>query len=661
MKIKRLLYSLCVIASCLVTLTACYSVSELLITPSKSSIPVGLEIQLKAEKVYTRGKVVDMTNSSEISWSSSDISIATVDSNGLVSTENTTGTVNITAIGTFNGKEFKDTVSLDVTEAVITSISLTPSVGSVPKGLSAPFTVTANLSNGELIDITHDRNVKWTSSNIEVAQVSNGNTNNGIITTHSVGSSVITASINIGDDNFAANATLEVTESIPISLEIQSSGQSLPIGLNEQFSAQVLMSDGELLEITDGYSIIWSSSNQDIAVISNTQDGRGIVTGVDVGSVSISASLQINDYLISGESTINIIDAIITSLEVRPEYNSVPIGLTKPFEVFALLSNGQWINATKESAVSWSSQDSDLATVSNSIVDKGVTTGLAIGVTKVTAFVEINGNQIKDTATIEVTEAIAMSLTVTPKPFEGLGTPQIPSNETKQFRAIVHMSDGEDIDITTNDRLFWSSDNTNIATISNNKEVKGLASGVNVGQATISAKLILDDVTFEDSTELTITLPHSIIMVVSTEYYSNTVIGNTIEYIGYSENIFGDVTIYSGQDNLNSTIKSVYVGSILQKPNSEKFYFGQSSLSPISGALRYKATFEWPDSSITEGVFEWNFDSKHYTLTDISTIKNLLKNNWDFKLTVSNEETIEYLNKGPNNIKDDITNDIPVL
>ncbi len=48
------------------------------------------------------------------------------------------------------------------------------------------------------------------------------------------------------------------------------------------------------------------------------------------------------------------------------------------------------------------------------------------------------------------------------------------------------------------------------------------------------------------------------------------------------------------------------------------------SEEPISGALRYEATFEWDDGTETKGILEWDFEEKVYFLTDPTVVEKLL-------------------------------------
>lgn len=134
------------------------------------------------------------------------------------------------------------------------------------------------------------------------------------------------------------------------------------------------------------------------------------------------------------------------------------------------------------------------------------------------------------------------------------------------------------------------------------------------------------------------TEPHSVSFVVFTEKSENIVQGERVHYIGYSRNVMGRYMVLSGAGYLNGRMQYIYIDGAEGKPIEEhKFFFGHSKEEPISGSLRYEATFTWPDASETKGILEWNFEEKVYELTDTTVVENLLKYEADFSLVVSNE------------------------
>ena len=629
------IWSMMVSLLAVVGLSGCNQVTELIVTPKESDIPMGFELQLKAEKLFLEGLVIDVTSSDEITWSSSDESIATVDENGLVSAKDKTGDVTITASGTYNGVMLQDSATIHVTDATVTSVIVEPNSVSLPAGLSKSFSAIAKLSDGALIDVTRASATNWSSSNPYVASVSNAGDDKGTAKGDLTGSSLITASFM----DYSGTANLEIIPATVTSLSISPELAQTPIGLSQSFKAIAHLSNEQTIDITTDKSITWESSDVNVAKISNEPLTKGIAEGVNFGTVDISASGIINGQEVSATASLEVTNVTVRSLAIVPESATVPVGLTTSFRAEASLSDGQVVDVTNDSAVSWSSSNSDLATVSNSIVDKGLATGIAVGKVGISAYGDFNGTVLRTTASLDVTNAVVIDLVVSPKPQETLDTPQIPVGETFQFTAETMMSDGSLVDVTHSENLTWMSGNVDVATVSNSIDSKGVVTGVHEGQSLISAQLEAKTGLLEDSSELTVTPLHTLSLDISSEKYTNTVQGEQIHYIGYARRIMGAYRSISGERFLNSEMRMAYIDGGEGDPIEEQtFYFAQVDEEPISGALRYKAIFEWPDESRTEGLLEWQFDQKHYILVDPTPAKNLLDNGWDFTITVTNED-----------------------
>jgi trimeric autotransporter adhesin len=137
--------------------------------------------------------------SSQVTWTSSAPSIATISSTGLA-TAVAVGTSTITATsGTVNG-----TASLTVSSNTITSITISPANPSISLsgGQTEQFTATATFSDGTIGDITTTST--WTSSNTSVAIINA----TGLATPVGAGGTTIGAS----SGGVAATTSLTVTQ-----------------------------------------------------------------------------------------------------------------------------------------------------------------------------------------------------------------------------------------------------------------------------------------------------------------------------------------------------------------------------------------------------------------------------------------------------------------
>lgn len=205
-----------------------------------------------------------------VKWKSSNTSIATVSSSGVV-TAKKAGKVTITCTASDNSKK-KATCSVTVTKKVnVNSIKLSATSASITKGYTKTLKATVSPSNASV------PGVKWTSSNTKVATVSS----KGKVTAVSVGTATITCT---STDNSKIKATCKITVK-PIKVSA--------IKLNK---TSALIYPGKSVTLTATASpenaankaVTWKSSNTKVATVSS----NGVVTGVKSGSVTITCTAK---------------------------------------------------------------------------------------------------------------------------------------------------------------------------------------------------------------------------------------------------------------------------------------------------------------------------------------------------------------------------------
>ncbi len=139
------------------------------------------------------------TNQTNVTWSSNNTNIATVDANGLV-TAVAQGSATITCTGhDENGDDVIGTCTITVHTVAVTGVSV-KSTDSVAVGQSITLTATVSPSNAT------DKVVTWSSSNTSKATV---NANTGLVTGVAAGTAVITATTH--DGGFTAQCTVTVS------------------------------------------------------------------------------------------------------------------------------------------------------------------------------------------------------------------------------------------------------------------------------------------------------------------------------------------------------------------------------------------------------------------------------------------------------------------
>ena len=199
-------------------------------------------------------------------------------------------------------------------------------------------------------------------------------------------------------------------------------------------------------------TITWSSSNTSVATVSN-----GVVKAVGFGTATITAKSN-NGKTASCSVTVNPIQP--TGIKATPETSTL-YGLNSTVKLSA---NVMPSNATNK-AVTWSSRNTSVATVSSD----GTVKAVGYGTTVITAKT-VNGLTSNCTVTVNPIAVTGVSLNKTSLSFTGTGSSQT-------LTATVSPSNA------TNKTLTWSSSNTSVATVSN-----GVVKAVGFGTATITAK-----------------------------------------------------------------------------------------------------------------------------------------------------------------------------
>jgi hypothetical protein len=168
------------------------------LAPSTPSVAVGKTQQMSATGTYDNSSTETITDSA--GWSSSDVSIATVSSTGLV-TGVASGSATISA--TLAGVSGSTTVNITV--ANLASISITPATQSIVGGATQQYTAVGILQNGNTADLTSS--VTWTSSNTAAATIDSSGLASALSPTSNE-----TTNITAGSGSITSNtATLTVT------------------------------------------------------------------------------------------------------------------------------------------------------------------------------------------------------------------------------------------------------------------------------------------------------------------------------------------------------------------------------------------------------------------------------------------------------------------
>ncbi|MES2287062.1 MAG: Ig-like domain-containing protein [Bacteroidota bacterium] len=273
-------------------------------------------------------------------WSSTNLSVATVDAFGLV-TAVSAGTTNITyTVSSGCNNPFSSILALTVDPDVNAGIVS----GTTPLciGATANFT-----SNGDLLG-------NWTSSDPLVATVIAGT---GVVTAVSAGTTTITYTVN--GCNGPDNSTLVLTVNPDVIAGVVTGTSPLCIGISATYTS------------TGDAGGVWTSTSPLIATVSIT----GVVTAVSAGTSNIT-------YTVSG---CNGPLSAFQALTVDPNATAGIISGTTPLCIGA----SDPYTSTGDIGGSWSSSDPLVATV---IAGTGIVTAVSAGTTNITYTVSAGCN-----------------------------------------------------------------------------------------------------------------------------------------------------------------------------------------------------------------------------------------------------------------------------
>ena len=268
-------------ASATLTVTPATLVS-IAVTPSAPSIAPGSSKTFTATGTYSDHSTHNL--SSQVTWSSATPAVATISNasgSAGVATAAAPGTTQVTAV---LGGVTSPAITLTVTSATLVSIAITPSAPSIALGTGETFTATGTYSDHSTQNLSSQ--VTWIAATPAVATISNASGSAGVATAAAPGTTQVTAAL--GSVTSPA-ITLTVTSATLVSIAITPSAPSIPLAGSKAFIATGTYSDNSTQILTT--TVTWASSDTSVAAINNAAGSQGLVTGLAVGTTSISAAL----------------------------------------------------------------------------------------------------------------------------------------------------------------------------------------------------------------------------------------------------------------------------------------------------------------------------------------------------------------------------------
>ncbi|HTC95773.1 MAG TPA: beta-propeller fold lactonase family protein [Terriglobales bacterium] len=236
------------------------------IAPLTPSVPKGLPQQFTATAHYADSSTLDAT--SVATWSSSDQTLATIDSKGLAKTL-LQGSPTITA--QYGG--FNPSTVLTIGPPVLVSIAVTPNNPGVALGLTQQFTATGTLTDNTTQDLTST--ATWSSTTTSVATINT----TGLAQTVAQGSTTIKAVSNA----ITGSTLLTVLPPALVSISI-GGNSSVHLPRPAAFAAIGNYSDGSTQDLTT--TATWGSSSTGVATVNSA----GFASTLSAGPTTITAT-----------------------------------------------------------------------------------------------------------------------------------------------------------------------------------------------------------------------------------------------------------------------------------------------------------------------------------------------------------------------------------
>lgn len=401
--------------------------AELAKRPTSVSItPASITLNPGETGAFT-ATLLPATAETTLTWTSSDASVATVDTKGNIKALKS-GSTTIT-VTTHNGLKASATVKVN---AIATGITLDVTTLTLLPGETS--TVTATVTPADAID----KSVRWGTSNHLVATVSE----TGMVTAIAPGTATITASTVNG-----LKATCQVTvNAVATGVTLSVHELTLTEGDNTRLTATITPADAI------DKSVTWSTSDAAVATV----DTNGRVNALSAGTAIITVTTVTG---ISDTCTVTVNPPAPSRISLTPNGLEIKEGETASFSLNVSPANAGGYTVT------WSSSHPQYATVD----ENGVVTGIAEGMTLITAR---TSNNLTASATVKVIKVV--------RPVTGISlnltTLSLTEGDEATLIATVMPADATDKSVT------WGTSDASVATVN-----EGMVSAIGAGTAVITA------------------------------------------------------------------------------------------------------------------------------------------------------------------------------
>lgn len=325
------------------------------------------------EKLTATVNPNDATNKT-VTWKSDNEGVAIVDNSGNV-TAKAAGTATITATVDGKSASCKVTVNGQTTTVPVQSVELNQTTLELIAGKEATLTATVKP------DDATNKTVTWSSNNETVATVDN----NGKVTAKAAGEAIITAKV--GDKQATCNVKVTAAEVAVESITLDKNSLELKAGNNATLTATVSPEGATNKDVT------WTSDKPEIATVEG-----GTVTAKAAGTAIITVTTVDGGKTATCKVTVTPKTVPVSSIQVQGAA-SIYVGDT------AKLTATITPDGASNKAVTWDSQNKDIATVDQ----QGNVKALKAGTATITATAQ-DGSGISGSFVVTVQQADTTAL-----------------------------------------------------------------------------------------------------------------------------------------------------------------------------------------------------------------------------------------------------------
>ena len=348
------------------------NVASISVQPLDGVITTGPEFPVQFTAIGHRpdGSTVDVTKIVE--WTSSDTAIATINTDGQASTV-TDGVVTISAgLASLSGSTSLTASSEPLLSIAIYADTGTPNILSVSACKNLQLKAIGTYADGvrDIIPITDY--VTWA---IVSGNGSFSDDDYGLLSTNSDGVISVQASLGIDSPVTDVNVTADLN-----TISITPLSKTIRINEPFQYTATGTYSDNSVVNITG--NVLWSSDNTTVANFINPETEKGLITGLALGSTSVTAACGIS---VSSAASLTVSDQVLDYLRFEgPNGNeilafSTVVDAISQITLRAYYTNGENRDVTDDA--DWSLLEgtpAGIITVNNTN-NKGRITALAVG------------------------------------------------------------------------------------------------------------------------------------------------------------------------------------------------------------------------------------------------------------------------------------------